>query len=257
MTMTRLLAAVLSAILLVAPAWAGSRTFGGVSTDKVVITAYAAINNLTTLSVSVWTFRTGAGGGGTGRILDKSTSANTGVVKLFTSAAFGYEFQFDRWLTTNGEWSITAPSDSAWHHLGVTYDYSQAAGTDPVVYLDGTTPTVTERETPSGSLGTGTEAFVIGNRSDDARNWAGSIAGVAMWNVVLTAAEMARLATGVSPQCVRPASLVLYVPLAIGNSPEPNPASAADTGTVTGTSFNANQPPFGPAPLSLLGAGGC
>lgn len=48
----------------------------------------------------------------------------------------------------------------------------------------------------------------------------GDIAECAIWNVALTAAEVAILATGVSPLRVRPASLVFYAPLVCGYAAE-------------------------------------
>jgi hypothetical protein len=48
----------------------------------------------------------------------------------------------------------------------------------------------------------------------------GSIAEVGIWNVALTAAEVAELARGYSPALVRPQSLIAYWPLVGGYSPE-------------------------------------
>ena len=42
----------------------------------------------------------------------------------------------------------------------------------------------------------------------------GSLAEAAIWNAALSDAEVAALATGVSPLLVRPGSLVFYAPLA-------------------------------------------
>jgi hypothetical protein len=41
----------------------------------------------------------------------------------------------------------------------------------------------------------------------------GKIADAAIWNVALTAAEIASLAKGISPRLIRPQSLVFYAPL--------------------------------------------
>lgn len=50
----------------------------------------------------------------------------------------------------------------------------------------------------------------------------GDLAEVAVWNVVLTQAEVTLLAAGVSPLMIRPTALVSYAPLLGGVSPEPD-----------------------------------
>lgn len=52
------------------------------------------------------------------------------------------------------------------------------------------------------------------------RFWSGLIAEAAMWNIALTDAEVAVLATGISPLAVHPANLVAYWPLIGKYSPE-------------------------------------
>lgn len=62
----------------------------------------------------------------------------------------------------------------------------------------------------------------IGQRANatNDQKWNGYIAEIGVWNVALTDAEVAVLATGISPLAVRPASLVAYWPLIGKYSPE-------------------------------------
>lgn len=56
-------------------------------------------------------------------------------------------------------------------------------------------------------------AYHIGTRISDNDNFDGDIAEVGVWNVALTAAEIASLADGMTCDKVRPQSLVFYAPL--------------------------------------------
>lgn len=66
----------------------------------------------------------------------------------------------------------------------------------------------------------------------------GSLANAAIWNVALTDAEIASLATGVSPLLIRPQSLVGFWPLVGNNSPETDFVGNNDL-TVTGATAGA------------------
>jgi Concanavalin A-like lectin/glucanases superfamily len=82
----------------------------------------------------------------------------------------------------------------------------------------------------------------IGNDGQTAgRNWTGALADFAIWNVVLSAAEILALANGARPGTVRPKSLVAWLPLGGFQSPEPDLSGNAFNGTLTGT-----NPAFGP-----------
>lgn len=69
----------------------------------------------------------------------------------------------------------------------------------------------------------------------------GLLAEAAIWNAALTDAEIAVLATGVSPLAVRPGSLVAYWPLIGKNSPENNLRSGG-TMAITGSLSAAAHP---------------
>lgn len=103
---------------------------------------------------------------------------------------------------------------NVWQHGCAVF----ASATSRTVYINGGSPgTNTDSATPSGL-----DATRIGRRANSTGGtfMGGRIAEAAIWNVALTAAEVAVLAGGVCPLLVRPENLVSYYPL-IGNfSPE-------------------------------------
>jgi hypothetical protein len=68
----------------------------------------------------------------------------------------------------------------------------------------------------------------------------GDLAEIAIWNIALSAAELATLALGVSPLLVRPEALVFYAPL-LGGSPE-NDVMRRKSLTVTGATAATTHP---------------
>lgn len=106
---------------------------------------------------------------------------------------------------------------STWHHIAGTF----ASSSSRVVWLDGTPRnTNTTAVTLSGidrvTIGSRVSASVMGNFMN------GRIAEAAVWNVVLTADELASLAAGFKPSRIRPQNLVFYAPLYGVDSPEQN-----------------------------------
>lgn len=184
-----------------------ARVFGGVSTDKLT-TGLTAHSTLRTWAV--WTYRTGGGGNGLGRIIEKGASATEFIYN--SDGATSYQFQRN-WSTGNGVWQIAQPSLNAWHHILVTYD-GGATTNDPIIYIDGVSQTVTQSGAdPSGTIVTDANPVLIGNNSNNNRVFAGNICEVAIWNRILTAAEASAIgAKGFSPAFF-PNSLVEYAPL--------------------------------------------
>ena len=232
-----------------------ARTWGGVSTDKVAVPAYAEINSLGNQTWAVWTYRTGNGGGTFGRILDKRNAAaeGSGGIVLFNAGGTNYYFESHLWATVPGSWRIAVPSANVWHHLCVVYE----PGVPPIWYVDGISQTVTEDSGGSGTYGTETEPLNIGNRTDGTRNWEGPLAELSCHNVLLTGTDVANLAAGRLASSI-PTGLVLYLPIIGAASPEPNLASAGNPGVVTGTVQSAHPPvdgqagPGGPATVYQL-----
>lgn len=219
-------------------------TDGGGTTDKIV-TNYTACHTLSTWSLQFWL--TGAGGGGLGRLFDKDGTTTGQRVLLYDNAAGLLRFGA-AWTALN-TWVITAPATGMWHHLCVTYDGSSTTN-DPVFYLNGTTPAVTDEAGPGGTLQTNTGAYHFGNRSDDTRNLNGRLANTAHWDRILTAPEALALGNGVSPSYFRN-NLKFHYPLIGRYSPEFDDVAGA-VGTVTGTAVQPHPRIFNPWTPSLV-----
>ena len=105
----------------------------------------------------------------------------------------------------------TSYSAGTWHHACGTF----GSNTSRIAYLDGGGKV---EDTTTRSIAQSLDKFSIGSRltSSPTNYMSGSIAEVGVWDVVLTDAEVAILADGYSPLLVRPANLLLYVPLVRG-----------------------------------------
>lgn len=180
----------------------GSTDGGG--GDDLITTAYSG--DASVMSWAFWGYKNSVGetaGHAVNQLDGKS------LVALATPARMS--FGAWAWSTSAGRWSC-AVSDSAWFHLVVTYDHGSTAN-DPVMYLNGSSATVTEFSTPAGSYTAPGNAYTCGNRPALDRCWDGRLAEVAIWSgVALSAAQAAQLARGASPLHYR-TGLVCYVPM--------------------------------------------
>jgi len=105
--------------------------------------------------------------------------------------------------------SASAPSINTWSHAAGVFSTTS----NRIAYLNGTAGTANTESRPNlaniNSIGIGAVSrptaseFLIGLSAD-----------VGIWNVALTAAEIASLAKGMACDKVRPQSLVFYAPLA-------------------------------------------
>lgn len=123
----------------------------------------------------------------------------------------------------------------AWNFAGAVF----ASHTLRTVNLNGTAVT----STASDSVATATTKTSVGASfvlpgPVPAGFYAGKIAEAGVWNVALTADEMAALSQGVSPRLIRPSALVFYAPLA--GSPVNLPGGVL---TVTGAAVSTLAPP--------------
>lgn len=180
------------------------------SGDKITTTLTSHNDQRT---YAMWVNRdTGDGGGGNGRYFDKNTGSGSDEL-MFNSGSAGGLIFFDRTFSiSGGEWNCPRPSTLAWHQITVTYD-SSSISNNPLMYVDGTSQTVTETAAPDGTAVTNTDAYVIGNRGTGTdRVSDAQFAEFAIWNRILTASEVAALADGYSPLFMSN-SLVLYCPL--------------------------------------------
>jgi len=155
--------------------------------------------------------------------------------------------------------STTVPAINTWYHVAASWSGTDASR----MFVNGTQEN-SNTTNVSGTRLTNSNVFVIGHsgywpQPTPARYFNGNLADAAIWNVVLSALEIAALAKGRRPSQVRPLSRVGYWPLDGLQSPEPDLSGNRNNGTLTGTSL-AFGPPIGPsfygprASLIALGA---
>ena len=215
-----------------------ARSFpGSTNTDRIYFSTHTFS---TAVSISIWLYinaydttfrRAWHFGEGVADNRDRLAILNDGTRdELYT------EFYWD---TNLGTWTCAGPLIGGWHHVLVTYNGASTAN-DAIIYIDGTSQTITEETTPSGSLLAGDQDIWIGNREDLARCFNGYLAEYARWGAILTQAEATILSKGFSPLFVNLGNLNHYIPIIGRKSPETD-IMTATTGTVTNTT-NVTHP---------------
>lgn len=201
-----------------------AREFDGA--DGVLYNTSAVSDDLAlgSLTISAWIYPDTTGEGGAGRIVDKrntayngSSTAGGGLI-LYTTGTNSWA-----WGVLNSSGTIIgsqiAASNSltfgAWNHIAVTYD--NAGDRKGHLYVNGTEVSYATDTAASGTVGTHTGDFLIGNHAAPSipiRTFDGRMAELAVYkNAVLTSGEIAALAFGSAPIMVRPQSLLHYVPM--------------------------------------------
>ncbi len=182
-------------------------TFGTATTNNIASSFSTLVS--TARTYSIWIYINGLGGGSLGRIFD--AGPGTEICFIGGLAPGGFINYQRLWSGGAGNWLIATPSSGAWHHLCITYDGSSTTN-DPLIYMDGTQGYV-DSATPSGTINTTSAPYYLGNRSSGSRVWDGMLAEFAIWDAILTQAEVTALAKGASPLFIRPQSMVEYLPL--------------------------------------------
>lgn len=130
--------------------------------------------------------------------------------------------------------TATGFSANVWTHGAAVFE----SATSRIAYINGgNSGTNATSKTPTGVTDTVIGAFNAGAAYN---HTAVKIAEVGIWDVALTAEEVAALADGVSPLLIRPANLVKYVPILGTASPERD--FMGGEWTVTNTSQVAHPP---------------
>src|SRR3990167_840920 len=198
---------------------------GGVG---ITYTATATQDGLTSFTISLWYQRTaGCGEFGYGRPFTKDPYWQ--ILNDNGDAGNGMVFEAD-FSTTNGIWSVAYPSNGVWVHDLITYN-GTATTNDPVWYRNGSSITVTERTTPSGSIATDTSELYVG-WSSDGTEWDGAVAECAYWNRIVTAAEIEALTEGYSASFINN-GLKFYAPVIRNNNDIVGGAAATTSGSPT------------------------
>ena len=211
-----------------------SRDFEASSNDFIEVGDVPALDITgDEITVSVWVRRESTGA--EQKVVAKWADAGGQFQYLLTINASGVPLFV---VNTSGNATATATTSltvGVWFHLVATYD-----GSDVRIYVNG----VEEDSTPdTGNMADTTAPFRIGAGSGGAGTedpYDGEIGHCAVWDVGISAGEIASLATGISPLKIRRGSLVYYAPLN-GQSPEAD-VIAGNTGTVNGTTVTEEPP---------------
>jgi len=134
---------------------------GATADDRLNCGKQSSINNIDVFTIEVWAKRYSSGEGGAGRIYDKNDH-----IFLGSSDPNGkLSFSARRWTTNNGGWQTPSGSisDDAWYYIVVRYDYGSTSN-DPTILLNNINQSLTEYNTPSGSVGSDAASdFLIGD----------------------------------------------------------------------------------------------
>jgi hypothetical protein len=202
----------------------------------------AAVQNPTRYTISVWFRPTNA----------PSISTYSNVVGYGDSTCEGgvawdhqnSAFRGGAWYHQNlsagypvAKYATTLNAGTLYHLCGV-YD-----GSNILAYLNGVQDASAVAGDPQQSVNS---KWTIGNTNFASHVAAfGEISHVAIYNVALTAAEVAALAKGVSPLRIRRGSLIRYWPVYGRSSPEPDYSGNGDNLTLTGFATLADNAPVG------------
>lgn len=216
-----------------------ARSFSGSGTDGIDIGDPAAytFGSTVTLSLSAWIYPTS---NTDGIIFGKLTSgAESFVLRFDRSASNKIAFVIFNSASVGSALLSTTLSSSlvnTWVSVVGTWD-----GTTQKIYINGALDnSVAFGGTGLGSLG-GNHWCIGHDFANGNTIFTGNIADCGLWNVTLTAAEIAALNRGARPLQIRPSALVGYWPLTGLQSPEPDLSGNKNNGTLTGTT-----PAFGP-----------
>jgi len=205
----------------------------GVGTTDQIVSAVAT--HSTQRTYALWVWRSGAADADAAnnqRMWDKRVAG--AQVDCFVydgsgdAATEGFSFQ-RLWSPVGGKWYWTKTTFKTWVQVVLTYDGNSASNV-PAVYYNGVLQTLNTVGSPSGTISTNTDAYVIGNRGNDSgRCWNGRFAEFAIWDRILTAGEITALAAGKSPTLFP--TPVEYIKM----NDSPVTSSITTAPTVTGT----------------------
>lgn len=206
-----------------------SRNFTGVNTDRLDVAN--GIVTAVPITMACWFKPVSASANYT--LMCNNDNTTTNRIRLSTgSGGSAGSVLFATGAGSGSSSTSTSFSAAAWSHAcGVSSGVASRA-----VYLNGGGKgTNTVSVTP-----TGINQFQVGIAAPNTGQFFnGDMAEVAIWNIALSDAEAASLATGISPLLMHPESLKFYAPLLAGLSPEID-LMQANSLTVTGTTFSAH-----------------
>lgn len=172
--------------------------FSGSASSKVAYTAVPpAAQSLTQISFEFLVNYQSTGGGGLGRIAQKTSVTPNGRWIVFSGHGASNQLSFQvTYNTTSGIWdwnSFFPGVPFGWTHGVITYDGSALANI-PIAYNNGKRIAVSASIQPVGVWNADDANLYIGARNDNTRNWGGKISYFRYWNRILNDQEVKQLA---------------------------------------------------------------
>jgi len=170
--------------------------FDGTGTKRVSPGSPAVLDNIFTGggTVMAWFTLDGFGAGSFGKLLSKSLNLTPNDAWFIQAQAGDSQFSFAYGFSTMpGQWDtdLTFTADGRLYHIAIAYDNSSVSN-DPIIYVDGTSESITENSTPVGTADSdAAQDFLIGNQPVSFnRAFDGNIEDVRLYNRILSAAEI-------------------------------------------------------------------
>ena len=140
-------------------------------------------------SVEAWIYAEDWGESDAGRIISKCGSGNSNGWQLLIASSGVLQFLVD-WSTTDYNKTGGTISLSRWHHVAVTYD-STTAGVDAVLYIDGSSVTISGTGSAGSVVSDSGQKIRIGARGTGLdREFDGLVDEVRLYDKILSASEV-------------------------------------------------------------------
>lgn len=195
-----------------------ARDFDSANPDLAGV-ATASVVSAYPFTMATWFRQTGTEGTGGQTLMNVADdSSNAIYYRLVVNEGGTNRLEAERRNTTLRS-SVTSGTitNNVWGHAAGVY----ASNTSMLSYLDGVAGTEdTNSVTFAGTVGVTSLGYLL--RATPTQFLDGQLAESAFWDAALTAEEIAALAKGFSPLCIRPESLAAYWPLHGNKSPETN-----------------------------------
>lgn len=191
--------------------------FSAAASEVLFSALPASTTTLVQFSLEFLVYYRSTGGGGLGRIAQKTNTATNGRWQLFTGSSASNQLALQ--LTTSGTAGLWRYNNflptNTWVHGIVCFDGSTITNT-PTVYSNGLVVAATSSVGATGTWNADDSFLAIGNRNNAAtRNWDGKISYFRMWNRIITSTEAKSLYTNPWQIYVKPNFLPYYISPAV------------------------------------------
>lgn len=179
-------------------------------TNQVITGTSTVAKNLTNFTLAGWINYTG--GSTTQSFGFGSSGSHNTTIGWYATTPRNIYFVVSNGSNMNG---FVAKNVTGWHHAAFTFDGSQTGNANRLkIYFDGVAETASFTGTipATTSNNVANEAIRIG-QDPNGNFGSGEYAELGAWQATLTAEEIVALSKGMTPDKIRPQSLVFYTPL--------------------------------------------